>query len=98
MNRYITLHTLKTSAEEFAAFFGGVATQFAQATVSGQMPAKCITTWNAVPHGQAYVFCLWEADKPEDIETSLGQVLEYVTCDARQVDEINWAELAKASN
>ena len=97
MNHYITLHTLKKSTKEFSDYFNGVATQFAQATVSGEMPAKCITTWNAVPYGEAYVFCLWEADKAEDIETSLGEVLEYVTCDARQVNEINWEQVAKAT-
>jgi hypothetical protein len=95
MNRYITVHMLKKSVEEFSDFFNGVASDFAKATVSGAMPARCITTWNAVPHGQTYVFCLWEADKPEDIETSLGEVLDYVTLDTRQVDEVSWAQLAQ---
>lgn len=97
MNRYITWHTLKKDVDEFTDFFNGVALQFAKATVSGEMPAKCITTWNAVPHGEEYVFCLWEAERAGDIETSLGEVLEYVTCDARQVDEVSWEQVANAS-
>ena len=97
MNRYITLHTLKTSADEFTNFFNDVALQFAKATVSGEMPAKCITTWNAVPYDEAYVFCLWEAESPEDIETSLDYVLNYVTCYARRVDEVSWEQLAAAN-
>ena len=58
--------------------------------------AKCHKTWNALPHGRTdYVFCLWEADKPEDIETSLGEFLDYLTVDNVKVDEIDWAEYAK---
>ena len=41
------------------------------------------------------MFCLWEADKPEDIETSLGKWLDYLTVDNVKVDEIDWAEVAK---
>jgi hypothetical protein len=41
------------------------------------------------------VFCLWEADKPEDIVTSLGEWLDYLTVDNVKVDEIDWAEFAK---
>jgi hypothetical protein len=49
-----------------------------------------------LPHGRTnYVFCLWEADKPEDIVTSLGEWLDYLTVDNVKVDEIDWAEYAK---
>ncbi len=99
MNRYITVHKLKTDVQEFAEFFNGVAMDFAKATSSGAQPARCLTTWNGAAHaeaGQERVFCLWEAEKPEDIETSLGDVMNYVTLEPHQVDEIVWAELAQA--
>jgi hypothetical protein len=41
------------------------------------------------------MFCLWEADKPEDIETSLGEFLEYLTVDNIKVDEVDWEEFVK---
>ncbi len=98
MAQYMVLHTLKKSADEFGKYFGEVAPEFAVATTTGKMPAKCIKTWNPIPHGRTdYVFCLWEADKPEDIGTSLGQLLEYVTYDPLEVDEIDWAELASVA-
>ena len=65
-----------------------------QATSSGAIPAKCITTWNGFLHGQESVFCPWEAEKPEDIKTSLDNVLNYVTPEAKQVYEVVWAALA----
>ena len=34
-------------------------------------------------------------DKPEDIEVSLGQALDYLTLDAIEVDEIDWEQMAK---
>ena len=65
--------------------------------VPGETPAKCIKTWNPIPHGRTdYIFCLWEAEKPEDIEASLGDFLNYLTVDNLQVDEIDWEEAAKA--
>jgi hypothetical protein len=41
------------------------------------------------------MFCLWEADKPEDIETTLGPFLDYLTIDNIKVDETDWEEFAK---
>ncbi len=41
------------------------------------------------------MFCLWEADKPEDIETTLGEWLDYLTVDNFKVDEVDWAEYVK---
>ena len=41
------------------------------------------------------MFCLWEGDKPEDIEATLGQLLDYLTIDNFKVDEIDWEEFAK---
>ena len=47
-------------------------------------------------HGRTdYMFCLWEANKPEDIETSLGEFLDYLTVDNVKVDEIDWDEFVK---
>ena len=97
MAKYIALHTLKKSAEEFSAFFSEAAPEFARAMAAGETPAKCLKTWNPIPHGRTdYMFCLWEADKPEDIEATLGPVLDYLTVDNIQVDEIDWEEMAKA--
>jgi len=97
MAQYIVLHTLKKSPQEFAEFMGKFAPELARAMAAGETPAKCIKTWNPVPHGRTeYVFCLWEADKPEDIEASLEPVLEQLTADIMRVDETDWEQLAKA--
>lgn len=97
MAKYIVLHTLKKSVEEVSKFMGETVPEFARAMAAGETPAKCLKTWNPGPHGRTdYAFCLWEAEKPEDIETSLGAMLEYVTADIMQVDETDWAEVAKA--
>jgi hypothetical protein len=39
MYRYITVHTLKKPAGEFADWFNGVAMDFAKATTNGATPA-----------------------------------------------------------
>ena len=97
MAKYIVVHTLKKSAEEFTAFFSQAAPEFARAMAAGETPAKCIKTWNPIPHGRTdYAFCLWEADAPEDVEASLEPTLDYLTFDIMEVDEIDWAQLAKA--
>ncbi len=96
MAKYIALHTLKKSADEVMKAFTEASPQLARAMAADEIPAKCIKTWNPVPRGRTdYVFCLWEADKPEDIEASLGQFLDYVTIDNFKVDEIDWQEFAK---
>jgi len=33
-------------------------------------------------------FCLWEANKPEDIVATLGVLMDYMTIDLLHVDEI----------
>jgi len=97
MAKYIALHTLKKSAEETMQVFAEAAPEMARAMAAGETPAKCIKTWNPIPHGRTdYIFCLWEAEKPEDIEASLGDFLNFVTIDNLQVDEIDWEEVAKA--
>ena len=96
MAKYIALHTLKKSAEEVMEFFAEASPEIARATAAGETPAKCIKTWNPIPHGRTdYMFCLWEADKPEDIEATLGPFLDYLTIDNFKVDEIDWEEFAK---
>jgi hypothetical protein len=99
MAKYIALHTLKKSPEETMKVFAEAAPQMARSMAAGETSAKCIKTWNPIPHGRTdYIFCLWEADKPEDIEASLGDFLNYVTIDNIQVDEIDWEEAAKAGS
>jgi hypothetical protein len=96
MAKYIAVHTLKKSAEEVTKAFTEASPELARAMAAGKTPAKCIKTWNPIPHGRSdYVFCLWEADKPEDIKATLGKFLDYVTIDNIKVDEIDWAEFAK---
>ena len=99
MAKYIALHTLKKSAEETMNAFNEASPEMARAMAAGETPAKCIKTWNPIPHGRTdYIFCLWEADKPEDIEATLGDFLNYLTVDNFQVDEIDWEEAAKAGS
>ena len=42
-------------------------------------------------------FCLWEANNPKDVITTLGALNDFITTDLLQVDEIAWAEVAKAA-
>jgi hypothetical protein len=96
MAKYIAVHTLIKSPVDVNKAFAELSPKFAKAQAAGKNPAKCIKTWNPLPHGRTnYVFCLWEADKPEDIVTSLGEFLDYLTVDNVKVDEIDWAEFAK---
>jgi hypothetical protein len=96
MALYIALHTLKKSPDDINNAWPELAPKFAKAQAAGENPAKCIKTWNPLPYGRKdYMFCLWEADKPEDIKTSLGKWLDYLTVDNMQVDEVDWAEYVK---
>jgi len=64
---------------------------------AGQVPAKCLKTWNPFAYGRGdYVFCLWEAESAEEIEAVLRNsgLADYVTYDVMPVSEIDWAELA----
>ena len=99
MAKYIALHTLKKSAEEVSEALNDGAPEFARAMATGEIPCKCLKTQNPLPYGRTdYFFCLWEAEKPEDIEETIRALgfLEYVTLDTMQVDEVDWEELAKA--
>ena len=76
--------------------FAEATPEIARAMAAGETPAKCIKTWNPIPHGRTdYMFCLWEANEPEDIVATLGPLLDYLTVDNIKVDEIDWEEFAK---
>jgi len=98
MKKYIALHTYTVDPPEVWKLLGDVASQMAIDMATGKLPAQCIKTWNPLPHGRAdYFFCLWEAEKPEDILTSLAKFKDVLTVDTLQVDEIDWAVLTEAA-
>lgn len=100
MAQYFALHTQKKDPKKFADFFGANAARYATTMAAGKVAAKCIKTWNPMGYGRNdYVFCLWEAEKPADIEATLREfdLLDWLTADILGVDEIDWAQLAKAS-
>lgn len=81
-------------------FFAKEAPALAAAMEAGQMPAKAITTWNPSAYGRFdYVFCLWEAQRPEDVMTVLREsgLANIVTTDLMEVDAVDWKELAQAA-
>ncbi|MGC9966739.1 MAG: hypothetical protein ABSE08_15145 [Syntrophobacteraceae bacterium] len=95
MAKFIAVHTLLKSPDEVMKAFGELSPPFAKVNASGKAPAKCIKTWNPIPHGRTdYVFCLWEAEHPKDVVLALGKFLDYLTVDCVPVDEIDWAEYA----
>ena len=96
MALYIAVHNLKKSPDEINNVWPELAPKMARAMAAGETPAKCIKTWNPLPHGRTdSMFCLWEADNPEDIKTTLGEWLDYLTVDNFKVDEVDWAEYVK---
>jgi len=96
MAKWIAVHTLKKDPDEVMQAMGDNSPEFARSMAAGETPAKCIYTWNPIPHGRKdYMFCLWEADNPEDIKTTLGGFLNYLTVDSLKVDTIDWEEFAK---
>jgi hypothetical protein len=98
MKKYIALHTYKTTPEQTWKLLGEVANDLALAMDEGKTPARCLKTWNPFPHGRRdLAFCLWEAEKPEDIITTLGALMNHITADLLPVDEIDWAELTLAA-
>ena len=98
MKKFIAMHTYTVDPPEVWKLLGNVASEMAIEMATGKLPAKCIKTWNPLPHGRAdHFFCLWEAEKPEDIVTSLGRLMDVITADIMQVDEIDWAVLTEAA-
>ena len=72
MAKYIVLHTLKKSPEEVSKALNEGAPEMARAMAAGETACKCLKTWSPLAHGRTdYMFCLWEADKPEDVEARL---------------------------
>ncbi len=100
MAMFFALHTpIGDPAAGWEVFAKG-APALAAAMEAGRMPAKALTTWNPFAYGRGdYVFCLWEAEKPEDVMTVLRDngLSSIVTTDLMQVDAIDWKELAKAA-
>jgi hypothetical protein len=100
MAMYFALHTPIGDPAAGWEFFAKAAPALAAAMAAGQTPAKAITTWNPSAYGRNdYVFCLWEAEKPEDVMTVIHEsgLSNVVTTDLFQVDAIDWGELAKAA-
>jgi hypothetical protein len=98
--KFFAVHTYKQDPAATWTFLGQGAPELAVQMATGQTPAKCIKTWNPLVHGRAdYMFCVWEAEKPEDVHavlTSSG-IDAYINTDLMPVDEIDWAEMAQAA-
>ena len=98
MQKYIAVHTYKTTGEATWKKLGEMAPDLALAMEQGKTPARCLTTWNPFTHGRSdMAFCLWEANNPKDVITTLGALNDFITTDLLQVDEIAWVEVAKAA-
>lgn len=98
MNRYFALHATKGSPEEGWKYFNEAAPELAVAMAEGRTPARIIKTWSPYDYGRTdYVFCLWEAEKPEDVFATLAltRLPDYVATDLMQVAEIDWAAMAE---
>jgi hypothetical protein len=64
----------------------------------GETPARCLFTWNPYTHGRNdMMFCLWEANDPKDVLTSLGEMNDFIASDLLEVDEVVWADVAAAA-
>ncbi|MDA8307689.1 MAG: hypothetical protein M0Z81_12775, partial [Deltaproteobacteria bacterium] len=99
MAKYIALDTLKKSADEVMTFVADISPNFARAMAVDTAPAKCIKIWNPIPNGRTdYVFCLWEAENPEEINIAIEALRDYLTVDIFKVDEIDWKGLAESLN
>ena len=100
MALFFALHTPISDPAAGWEFFAKSAPALAAAMEAGQTPAKAITTWNPSAYGRPeYVFCLWEAEKAEDVMAVLREsgLAEHVTADVMQVDAIDWKELGRAA-
>jgi hypothetical protein len=98
MATFFALHTPVGDPAKGWEWFNQGAPQLAAAMAAGQLPAKCLTTFNPYAYGRGdYVFCIWEAENKEDIDKILHDYgfYDYVTTDLMQVSEVDWAKLAE---
>jgi hypothetical protein len=96
MAKWIAVHTLKKSVGEFLPFWDGYVQGVGRYYAEGNpapSPAACPKSWNAAAHGRDYVFCIWEADNPEDIRAAIQALDEWVTTDLFLVEEVDWAQV-----
>jgi len=102
MSHYIMLHTPIGSPEETAAALNQeMIERFAQANATDQFPAKCLKTWNPMPHGRTeYMFCLWESSSIEDVRSSISKagLDKVLTSDIMQVSETDWFQLTRETS
>ena len=97
MEKYFVLHKPIGDPAVGMAFFQKMAPGLAADMAAGKVPARALKTWNPIPFGRVdYVFCLWEADRIEDIEAVLADsgLATIVSADIMQVAEVDWQELA----
>ena len=100
MATFFALHTTIGDPAKGWEWFSKGAPTLAAAMAAGQLPAKCVTTFNPYTFGRGdYVFCIWEAENKADVEKVLQEAgfNDYVTTDLMQVAEIDWKELAKVA-
>jgi hypothetical protein len=98
MNKYMAVHAYKASCEATWAKLGEMAPTISVEMEDGVTPARCTLTWNPFTHGRKdMIFCLWEANEPKDVITSLGELNDFITTDLLEVDEIVWANIAAAA-
>ena len=100
MATYFVFHRLKKTGEEVLHVLNKKAPDIAKTTTSSETLCTCLKTWSPLAYGREdYLFCLWEANNPQDIETTIESFgfLDYFTLDTMRVDEINWKLLAKST-
>ena len=98
MPTYFSLHTYKRPPEEFWKAFSPHMPEFAVLMQSGKTPARCIKSWSPTRYSHAeYFFCLWEAEKPEDIKATLASIhaQDYFSVEVMRVEEFDWARIAE---
>jgi hypothetical protein len=59
--------------------------------------ARSIFTWSPYKYGRKdlFGFCLWEGETVEDVKTALGDILTMLDAEIMEVEELDWAVLAK---
>ncbi len=96
MAAYFVFHRLKKPGDEVARALNQRAPTIADAMASSQTPCRCLKTWSPLAYGREdYLFCLWDAENPHDIESFIESfdLLDYFTLDTMRVDEVDWLAL-----